>query len=127
VGEAYGLFSPQNLVDSGFSTPGSAITQGLALNCIFIASSAFNNYWDASSWSVETAMNLDDIFPKINQQINRRGIFDELTKTSNIATGRPRAPIKDIAGQSSDIWVVDVVAPCSLKLLILRDIICGHL
>jgi|SRR6478672_2749457 len=117
LGEAYGKLSGQDLVD---------IDNGLRLNCLFIASSAFTSAWAATSWAIATGLNLDDLTLKVKGKVDNRGILANFSKSGSITTGRPRSPLKAVAGQQATVWVVDVLMPCYLDLLITRDIVCGH-
>lgn len=118
VGEAYGLLSPQSLVDNS--------NKMLALECLFLASSAFASYWEASSWAIATAMNLDNLLPQVRCRVNSRGILGDFERSSSITVGRPRALLQTIGAQKNHSFVVDVLMPCSIKLLVVKDVICGH-
>lgn len=118
LGESYGLLSPQSLNDSS--------GQFLRLDCLFNASSAWGSYWEANIWAISMALDLDDLLPKVSQKVDQRGILRSFDKTSSINVGRPRSPIKSTSTQRSDLWVVDVLCPCTMELMITRDPICGH-
>lgn len=117
VGEAYGLFSAQNLNNA---------PSGVLVNCLFIASSAFATYWEAATWSATTGMNLDHLSLILQRKISHHGIVGQFNKTGSITTGRPRSPLKSIAGQQANIWIVDVLMPCSIELIFSRDLFSGH-
>ncbi|GAC1501943.1 MAG: hypothetical protein NVS2B14_14570 [Chamaesiphon sp.] len=119
-GEAYGLLSVQNLGNREEMGP-------VELYCTFLASSAFTTYWDAATWAIKTGLNLDDLTLKINRRVDNRGILDSFHKTTAISVGRPRAPLKAVAGQQPTFWIVDVVMPCVIRLLITRTIDAGHI
>lgn len=118
LGEAYGLLSPQSLEDSN--------GQFLRLDCLFNASSTFASYWEANTWAISTALELDSLLPRAAQKIDARGILRSFDKTSSISVGQPRSPIKATSAQRSSLWVVDVLCPCTMELMITRDLICGH-
>jgi hypothetical protein len=118
VGEKYGLLSPQSLTDS--------TNKMLKLECMFLASAAFATYWEASSWAIATAMNLDNFLPQVKRQVDGRGILGDFERTSSITVGRPRALLAGVGAQKNHSFVVDVVMPCTIKLLIVKDVICGH-
>lgn len=117
IGEAYGLLSAQNINES---------RSGVSVNCLFLASSGFATYWEAASWSAMTGMNLDHALLLLQRAIAHRGIVGEFNKTGSITVGRPRSPLKAIAGQQANIWIVDVLMPCSLELVFSRDLFSGH-
>lgn len=120
VGEAYGLLSSQNLR----SETGTA---NITVSCTFIASAAFPSYWEAATWAISTAMNLDHLLPQVKTRVDKRGVLNDFSATSAISIGRPRTPLKAIQGQKSHSWVVDVMLPYALELAIFKDLVCGHL
>jgi hypothetical protein len=119
IGEAYGLLSPQDLSQG-------ASPHEMYLNCTFLASSAFADYWQAQQWAIGTGLNLDHLIAIAQQQVNKRSVLGGFEKSSNISIGNPRAPLQQPQGQTTHIWVVDILCPCRLKLLIHSDPVCGH-
>lgn len=119
-GEAYGLLSCQNL-------RGEIGSVGLTVSCTFIASATYATYWEAATWAISTAMNLDNLLPQIKTRVDKRGVLNDFSATSAISIGRPRAPLKAIQGQKSHSWVVDVMLLCAIELAIYKDLVCGHL
>jgi hypothetical protein len=119
-GQRYGLLSAQSLSDIDRVM--------MQLECTFLASGAFGSYWEAQKWAIATSLNLDALLPQMKRKVNCRSILADFEKTSAITCGRPRSPLKANASQrGGDLWIVDVLMPCALKLMIPRDVVCGHL
>jgi len=120
VGERTGLLSAIRFGD-GSSSSEKVVT------CTFLASAGFAEYWESQEWAIATATRLDDLLHKLATKVDRRSILGRIERTGDIVCGNPRAPIRQVQGQASHIWVVDVMAPCRIVLLIRSSEVCGHL
>lgn len=129
IGEAYGLLSPSDISDLGEP---SGLGTEIYLNFQFIASAAFENYWEAMSWAIQTGMNLHNLIPQMDKRLRANlsatalRCFSAVERTSSITVGNPRAPLQQPQGQQSHAWIVDVLCPCRIRLKIASVPGCGH-
>lgn len=118
LGERTGMLMVQGFEDKA----GSGIEK--SLQCLFVASAAFGSLWDAMRWAVSTGVSLDHAIVRLKLP-PAKGV-GRLEKSGKITIGNPRSPLKTPNGQTSHVWVVDVMAPVQIILLIGSDRMCGH-
>lgn len=95
-----------------------------SIECLFVASACFADFWGAMRWATETGVTLDHVLLKL--KLPPAPGISRLEKTGKITIGNPRSPLRDPNAQTSHLWVVDVVCPCRIVMLIHRDPVCGH-